>query len=349
MPNDQTVSAAGFTPAAYATRELPGLSRSEQNYFSHTPLDRADLQRKDAAWVADRLAAPDTRLVAVWRSRNLLIMGEDPEQAPHAVVSTVAQTPGLVAESEETVFLGVDPENVAWFGLDLSHDDAPLQHEDLDGLLAESLAMAGRKGGAAEFMDLREAGHLLDHATGSVLAYARGMLTWHRRHRFCGECGSPTRSTDGGHVRHCTNADCGSHHFPRTDPAVIMLVTDGDRALLGRSGRFGRYMYSTLAGFVEPGETLEAAVAREVFEEAGILVKNVRYHSSQPWPFPTSLMLGFYADAASQDITINEEEMEDVRWFEKSFLLNRKNESERINLPRKVSIARKLIDGWLEV
>ncbi len=333
MPNDVVL------PAGYATDALPGLSRSERNFFGHTGLDRGDLLRKDAAWIAARLAQPETRLVAVWRSRNLMILGQAPDAPPHAVVSTVAQTPGLVEASEETVFLGIDTGGTAWFALDLSSEDAPLAHPDLESHLSDD---------SAEFMELREAGHLLDHVTGSILAYARGMLTWHRRHRFCGICGSPAVSAEGGHVRRCTGERCGTGHFPRTDPAVIMLVTDGDRALLGRSGRFGPHMYSTLAGFVEPGETLEAAVAREVFEEAGINVKNVRYHSSQPWPFPTSLMLGFFAEATSTEITINEEEMEDVRWFEKSFLVNRKNEAERINLPRKVSIARKLIDAWLE-
>lgn len=330
MPNDVV------SPAGYATEAPPGLSRSERNFFGHTGLDRADLLRKDDAWIDARLGDPATRLVAVWRSRNLMILGQEPDAPPHAVVSTVDQTPGLVEASEETVFLGVDTKGISWFALDLSSDDAPLAHPDLESHLSDD---------AAEFMELREAGHLLDHATGSILAYARGMLTWHRRHRFCGICGSAAASAEGGHVRRCTG--CKASHFPRTDPAVIMLVTDGDRALLGRSGRFGPYMYSTLAGFVEPGETLEAAVAREVYEESGITVKNVRYHSSQPWPFPTSLMLGFYAEATSTEITINEEEMEDVRWFEKSFLLNRKNESERVNLPRKVSIARQLIDGWL--
>ena len=331
MPND-AVSSAG-----HATDALPGLSRSERNFFGHTGLDRADLLRKDADWIAARLADPATRLVAVWRSRNLMILGAEPE-APHAVVATGAQTPGLIQASEETVFLGTGADGVAWFALDLSSADAPLAHPDLARHLADD---------TAEFMDLRETGHHLDHMTGSILAYARGMLTWHRRHRFCGICGSPAASAEGGHLRKCTGAHCGAGHFPRTDPAVIMLVTDGERALLGRSGRFGPNMYSTLAGFVEPGETLEAAVAREVFEESGIHVRNVRYHSSQPWPFPTSLMLGFYAEATSTEITINQEEMEDVRWFEKSFLLNRKNERERINLPRKVSIARQLLDGWL--
>ena len=267
-----------------------------------------------------------------------MILGQAQDAPPHAVVSTVGQTPGLVEASEETVFLGIDPGGTAWFALDLSSSDAPLAHPDLESHLADD---------EAEFMELREAGHLIDHTTGSILAYARGMLTWHRRHRFCGICGNPAASAEGGHLRRCTGANCGASHFPRTDPAVIMLVTDGDRALLGRSGRFGPYMYSTLAGFVEPGETLEAAVAREVYEESGITIRNVRYHSSQPWPFPTSLMLGFYAEATSTEITINEEEMEDVRWFSRAFLLNRKNESERVHLPRKISIARQLIDGWL--
>src|SRR5262249_49094954 len=148
-----------------------------------------------------------------------------------------------------------------------------------------------------EFTDLRRVGPLLERFEGSLLAYARGITYWHQRHRFCGVCGAPTRSRDAGHVRVCLNETCKTQHFPRTDPAVIMLVHDGDRCLLGRQSVWPTGMHSTLAGFVEPGESLEEAVAREVREETAIEVTDVAYHSSQPWPFPSSVMLGFHARA----------------------------------------------------
>ncbi len=154
-----------------------------------------------------------------------------------------------------------------------------------------------------------------------MLALARAMVWWHSRHRFCGVCGSPTLSEEAGHMRRCTNPECKAMHFPRTDPAVIMLVTDGERALLGRNKNFPPGMYSTFAGFVEPGESLEDAVAREVREETGIEVGQVIYHSSQPWPFPANIMLGFHAEAMSSEIAVDYGELEDAKWFERDWLL----------------------------
>jgi NAD+ diphosphatase len=197
----------------------------------------------------------------------------------------------------------------------------------------------------------------MDRRQGAMLAYARGLIHWHRRHRFCGRCGSPTQSRHGGHMRLCTNAECGREHFPRTDPAVIMLVTrpgldggpdggpDGGAVLMGRQKSWTEGMYSTLAGFVDPGESLEEAVAREVHEEAGIAVADVTYMASQPWPFPSSLMLGFRARATSMEIHINRDELDDARWFTRDQIA-RFGEA-GLSLPRQVSIARWLIDQWL--
>jgi NAD+ diphosphatase len=170
-------------------------------------------------------------------------------------------------------------------------------------------------------------------------------MWWHARHRFCGVCGAATESVEAGHVRRCTNPECKASHFPRTDPAVIMLVHDGDRALLGRQKVWAPGMYSTLAGFLEPGESLEETVAREVFEESGIRVGEVRYHSSQPWPFPASLMIGFHAAATSREIRLNQSELEDCAWFSRSEL--RDFQAQGKNLPRQDSIARRLIEDWL--
>ncbi len=223
-------------------------------------------------------------------------------------------------------------EDRAYFALDLSAVEAPLA--------------ALRPPAPVEFTDLRRVGPLLARQEGSLLAYARGIAYWHSRHRFCGVCGSATLSEEGGHVRRCTNATCDAQHFPRTDPAVIMLVHDGDRCLLGRQRIWPTGMHSTLAGFVEPGESLEEAVAREVFEEAGILVDEVRYHSSQPWPFPASIMLGFHARARSSEIRVDHSELEDARWFERSYLLSHQDD-DSFRLPRRDSIARRLIEDWL--
>jgi NAD+ diphosphatase len=189
------------------------------------------------------------------------------------------------------------------------------------------------------------------------MVLARALFFWHRRHLFCGLCGSPTVPGEAGFVRKCTNAECGTTHFPRTDPAVIMLVVDGDKCLLGRRPGRQNFMYSTLAGFVEPGESLEEAVAREVMEETDIRVANVRYAHSQPWPFPANLMLGFYADAASREISLNDQELADARWFTRDevrdlMVVRDRTESERLggalHLPRPISIARRLISEWIE-
>ena len=200
----------------------------------------------------------------------------------------------------------------------------------------------------ASFVDLRAVGALLDRAEGALLAYARGIMHWHARHRHCGACGAPTRVEAAGHVRRCSDASCNAEHFPRTDPAVIMLVTSGDHALLGRQRVWPAGMHSTLAGFVEPGESLEEAVAREVMEEAGVAVRpeDVCYHSSQPWPFPGSIMLGFHVEARERSLSVDAEELETAGWFARDFLLS-EHDPEVFRLPRPDSIARRLIEDWL--
>ena len=172
-------------------------------------------------------------------------------------------------------------------------------------------------------------------------------MFWHSRNRYCSVCGATTIATKGGHQRNCTKNGCTSLHFPRTDPAVIMLVHDGDRVLLGRQKIWPDGLYSTLAGFVEPGETIEHAVAREVYEEAGIIVKNISYQHSQPWPFPSSQMIGCIAEADSTNIKIDNEEMTDVQWFNRDeVLLSLRGESKNLTVPGKIAIAHHLIIAW---
>jgi NAD+ diphosphatase len=295
------------------------------NFYAGGVLDRVSAQRKDQAWIDSLIAAAETRIVPIWRAQNFVVEGGD---VPLAGIVTVADLP----EGAEYVLLGLR-DGTAYFAADLSDIEDPLVHPGLTG--------------RGSFADLRSFGPLVAPDEGNILAYARGLTWWHARHRFCGVCGHPTVSAEGGHVRRCTNPACATPHFPRTDPAVIMLVHAGDHCLLGRQPRFPPGMYSTLAGFVEPGESLEEAVAREVLEETGIRVGEVTYHSSQPWPFPSSLMLGFHAEASSREIQVDRDELEDAGWFSRDEILTSWGEGGTHRLPRPDSISRRLIEDWL--
>lgn len=297
-------------------------------WYAPEDLDRASHFRRAPDWLAEALRHPQSRVLPVWRGQNFIAAAEEP--MPGAL--SAAEAVRYIETGAATAFLGL-LDDVAHFALDLSHIEAP--HDD------PRLAARG------SFTDLRKVGPLLDYEAGALLAYARGLFYWHQRHQFCGVCGSPTLSAEAGHLRRCTNGDCAADHHPRTDPAVIMLVTDGDSCLLGRQAAWPRGRYSTLAGFVEPGESLEVAVAREVFEEAGVRVKNVRYHGSQPWPFPASIMLGFYADAASTEVRVDERELEDARWFTRDEVLQGRTKG--LLMPRGDSIASRLIMDWLGI
>ncbi len=299
--------------------------------YTQAPLDRASQWRGDPAWVAGKLVERETRFVAVWNSRNLVAEGDGPEP----LFLTGERASMALELAEEVVLLGLQEER-AIFALDLS----PLDE-------AEALQTVGGQGA---FRDLREVGPSMTQEDGALLAYARGIVYWHGRHRYCGRCGTPSETKDAGHARICTARECATTHFPRTDPAVIMLVHDGEgRCVLGRHGRFPPGMHSTLAGFVEPGESLEEAVAREVMEEVGLNVPlgDIRYFASQPWPFPSSLMLGFHARAECIPLAVDENELESARWFHKDQLLASPEDAD-FRLPRKDSIARRLIQAWLD-
>jgi len=295
------------------------------NFYTAVPLDRRTEQRGDRDFIERHLRHGATRIIPVWRSQNLVAgIGAEPRVAWLSAAQAEAWIGG-----GEAIFLGIAGE-VAHFALELQLDDP-----------APAAAIAG-----AGFTDLRNVGAIMPRDDGALLAYARGLIHWHSRHRFCGVCGHPTVSEQAGHQRRCSNADCGAVHFPRTDPAVIMLVHDGDRALLGRQAQWPPGMHSVLAGFVEPGESLEEAVAREVMEEVGIPVAEVRYQSSQPWPFPSSIMLGFTARALSPEIRLSPDEIESAAWYSRDEL-RRSPENETFRLSRRDSISRRLVDDWL--
>lgn len=299
------------------------------NYYSGVGLDRADHLRLDENWLNARLEDPGTRFVAVWRSRNLVAS----DGSARAVWLDAGHAALLIEQAHTLAFLGLNGQQ-AYVGLDLSGLEAP----ESDPTLAE----------LGVFEDLRAVGPLMDRTEGALLAYARGMMHWHRRHRFCGLCGHPTDSERAGHMRTCGNPACGTQHFPRIDPAVIMLVHDGDYCLLGRQKVWPPGMHSTLAGFVEPGESLEEAVAREIEEEVGLRLElgQIAYHSSQPWPFPSSIMLGFHARTARAELRVNQYELESAAWFSRAEVRN-SPEDQTFRLPRVDSIARRLVEDWL--
>ena len=300
------------------------MQQRPSNPYSSAEIDRASHEREDDERMIELASSGAARFVPIDSEKNLVKAGGNPE----AVFLHGMMGRAVANSAEHPIFLGY-VEGTPYFAVDVTGQDVPLKE-------------------MGEFVDLRQVGALLFAREGSILAYARGMTYWHRRHRYCGVCGATTRVGKGGHVRICTNDNCKSEHFPRTDPAVIMLVHHGDRCLLGRGRHFPRGMHSTLAGFVEPGESFEDAVAREVYEEVKVRVKNVVYRSSQPWPFPASVMIGFHAEAESLDFSVNESELESARWMSREELRTENLPKDgSFFMPRRDSIARRLIEEWL--
>jgi NAD+ diphosphatase len=281
---------------------------SEPIVFAGASLDRAPLERRRPDWLAARRSDGAARSL-VLSERGLWI--ED----GHLV---------LVPPNGDSVFLGLSGER-------------PLFAQDA----GDAEPRRGRPAG------LREAATELPAEEAALAAYAGSLLAWHRRHRFCANCGKPTRHADGGHERRCES--CDAHHFPRTDPVVIVRVVDGDRLLLGRQAGWPEGRFSVLAGFVEPGETLEEAVRREVREESSVEVGEVGYVASQPWPFPSSLMIGFHAVAnGAAEPRPRDGELSEVRWFGRAEVQAATAGAAGVRLPPPYSISRRLIDGWLE-
>lgn len=295
-------------------------------FYATPELDRMALMRTDSRWVEDRKESGDSGFLLVHDTRNLFLK-EGEKYLP-----AFLQFDQLSAQIEDcpSAYLG-------------RSEDRDIFVFDVTKLPEEKVLLD--VGANYCFEDLRRAGPLHHKIEAAQMAYGRALMFWHARHLFCGACGSETESREAGHVRKCLNPTCALEHFPRTDPAVIMLVCNEDKCLLAHSKRLKAGMYSTLAGFVEPGETLEQAVQREVMEEAGIRVADVVYAGSQPWPFPTSLMIGFYAEAETTVISLEDDELLDAQWFSREDLRNFKKTGRF--LPSRDSIARNLIEKWL--
>jgi NAD+ diphosphatase len=295
--------------------------------FAGNPLDRASERRRDAAWVRSLLDDPAARVLPL-RDLQPLTTGES---APSLDWQLVAPWRDAIAHGAMLIFLGLG-------------EAGPRFAVDASGTESGSLA-------AGETFDARTLAPLLPSGEAAILAEARSLIDWHARHRFCAQCGSPTRVGSGGWVRRCP--ECRASHFPRTDPVVIMLAVRGEYGLLGRNRRRAGNRFSCLAGFVEPGETFEEAVRRETLEESGIRVGWVRYLACQPWPFPSSLMTGFVCEALSEEITVDPEELAEARWFSRGEIRAMvaraaagPDDPTQLSIPGPVAIAHHLCRRW---
>lgn len=293
----------------------------ERLALSRSTLDRSAHLRSDPNLVT-RLAAVATTLVVPIHAGQAPVT--DTANGVALVLSSPAERPDLIAAATMTLFLGVDPQGRAY--------------------LAAALESPPELPAGARWAGLREVGSILDDIGAGILTASVALLSWHGNHTRCARCGAATEVIQSGWVRSCPI--CSAEHYPRTDPAVIMSVIDADdRILLGRQASWPTLRFSTLAGFVEPGESLEDAVRREVDEESGIRVGDVEYRGSQPWPFPSSLMLGFRGEALSTEITVDKVELAEARWWSRTELQDDVL-AQRLLLPPEVSIARRLIEDW---
>jgi NAD+ diphosphatase len=297
--------------------------------FTGNRLDRASDRRTDSAWLTARRTAADTLITPIWKLQ-VLVIGEERGQAEAAYFHPGLCEP-LALPDAPCVFLGLDGSR-AVFALDISAASDPESTGPLAGL--------GR------FRDMRTAASLVPVCDVAILGQAKALIDWHQRHGFCPRCGARTAVMDGGYRRLCES--CGAEHFPRTDPVVIMLALDGERCLVGRGVHFPANTFSALAGFIEPGETIEEAVRREIFEEAGIRTGRVTYHATQPWPFPSSLMIGCFAQALDRDFQLDENELAEARWLDRTTAraLLAGESIDGIRIPPPIAIAHHLLKAW---
>ena len=297
--------------------------------FAGSSLDRASRQRGDASWLAERARAPASRFLAFWRLRVIA------QRAPGSGLAWAkSEVREFMAAQTGEVFLGLR-DGIAHFAVDVSELETPEQALGLAGL--------------ASFEDVRGLAARLPADEAAIVAQGRALIDWHATHRHCPACGHETQPLAGGSMRVC--GECDAEHFPRTNPVVITLVGNGERCLLGRQPGWPAGMFSALAGFVEPGETIEEAVSREVLEETGVVAAKVRYHSSQPWPFPSSLMIGCLAEGLSDEIHLDGQELDDARWFSRDRVLAAlasSGEPGNFFVPPAMAIAHHLIRAWAQ-
>lgn len=299
--------------------------------FTGNRFDRVSHLRSNPEWIEEKLSDPSSRFMPMYQLKALIELGGDP-CIDWRGVSDIRE---YIDAGATLVLLGV-ADFAAHFAIDVSAIENPKQPPNTDW---------------GKFIDVRSISAQLRPGEAGALAQARSMLAWHDNHQFCSVCGFKSESRELGYSRKCANDTCNAPHFPRTDPVAIMMVTKGDKCLLGTGHHFPKQQYSALAGFIEPGETIEQGVRREVFEETGIKTDKITYHSSQPWPYPSSLMIGCFAEAISEEITIEEKELADARWFTKEEtreMLKRAGTAETPRLAPSMAIAHQLAKAWLE-
>jgi len=300
----------------------------KENYFTTSFIDRAADKRSDDKWIYSKINDDNSRFILIRNENNLFGLSSQ----PLPIYLSKKDFHELKLRKRKAIFLGTIDKQ-AYFAVDLNGSEfSPAYLKKMNGA----------------FIDLKKTTAALPARDSALLAYARAMVYWHSRQKYCGRCGSPTLSKEAGNLLQCNNEQCGQPHFPRTDPAIIVLASDGERCLLGSQPPWPENMFSTIAGFVEPGESLEQAVKREVQEETNIKVTDIKYISSQPWSFPSSLMLGFSAKAVSDDIKINDNELEEVRWFSRQEMVEGlQNGTLKLSSP--FSIAYRLINDWFDL
>lgn len=325
-------------------KHAPAGELSAATGFAFNPIDRLS-ERRDEPGLFDRFFDdPNSRFVVIGRDRPVLKIEDGQLDPLHTRAEALA-----IGPARETVLLGKDDER-AIFALMI--DDSAIAVEETvspSGLIdTRRQIIPGRPDLMVRDLRSVTTEGLLPVAQIGFLGQAKSVLFWHARHRFCSNCGAPSNVVGAGWRRECPK--CGAQHFPRTDPVVIMLAVDGDDCLLGRSGRFGKGMYSALAGFLEPGETIEDAVRREILEESGIRIGRVAYVASQPWPFPSSLMIGCVAQALNRDIVVDQTELEDCRWFTRQDvdLMLRRSHPDGFEAPNPIAIAHHLLRAWYD-
>ena len=317
------------------------MKHAETVTFGGSGLDRAAELRGDAVALRAAQTDPDARAIALWQGKPLI------DKDRPAQLLRLHMDHALLTEAQAApIFLGRE-DGAPRFAFDVSPwSPSDVDHEALGGFLDPTEQRYPGLPDAHVFAELRRVMTWLNPRDAELAATAKAVMGWHQTHRFCARCGEKSDITEGGWQRTCPA--CGGHHFPRTDPVVIMLITHGNSVLVGRSPGWPEGMYSLLAGFVEPGETLEAAVRREVFEEAGVHVGDVSYLSSQPWPFPASLMFGCQGHATSAEINIDPVEIEDALWLTREEMADVFAGNRTDILPaRKGAIAHFLIENWL--